>query len=71
LGIGPKAEKRILQNLGSQFATLGAIVPTFINILMLMFLHFLVTWGQTTSQKCSKLAPSFFNVDSYVKGALV
>jgi len=36
--IGPKAEKkRILLNLGSQFATLGADVPAFINILTLMF----------------------------------
>jgi hypothetical protein len=24
----------------------------------------LVTWGQTTSQKCAKLAPSFFSPDS-------
>jgi hypothetical protein len=67
VGYCPKAEKKILQNLGSQFATLGVNVLAFINILMLMFLHLLVTWGQTTSQKCSKLAPSFFNVDSYVK----
>jgi hypothetical protein len=29
-----------------------------------MFQHLLVTWGQTTSQSCSKLAPSFFSPDS-------
>jgi hypothetical protein len=53
-------EKKIPSNLGGQFATLGANVPAFINILTSMFSHLLVTWGQTTSQKCSKLAPSFF-----------
>jgi hypothetical protein len=36
-GIGPKAKKRISFNLGNQFATLGANVPTFIKILTLMF----------------------------------
>jgi hypothetical protein len=36
--IGPKAdEKRIPSNLGSQFATLEANVPAFINILTSMF----------------------------------
>jgi hypothetical protein len=35
--IDPKAEKRIPLNLGSQFATLLANVPTFINILAPMF----------------------------------
>jgi hypothetical protein len=35
--IGPKAEKRIPSNLGGQFATLGANVPAFINILTSMF----------------------------------
>jgi hypothetical protein len=29
-----------------------------------MFEHLLITWGQTTSQKCSKLAPSFFGPDT-------
>jgi len=32
-----KAGKRIPSNLGSQFATLGANVPAFINILASMF----------------------------------
>jgi hypothetical protein len=32
-----KAKKKILLNLGSQFATLQANVPTFVNILMSMF----------------------------------
>jgi hypothetical protein len=31
--IGPKAEKRIPSNLGGQFATPGANVPAFINII--------------------------------------
>jgi hypothetical protein len=35
--IGPKAEKMIPSNLGGQFATLGANVPAFINILTSMF----------------------------------
>jgi hypothetical protein len=34
---GPKAEKRIPYNLGSQFATLGSNVSAFINILPSMF----------------------------------
>jgi hypothetical protein len=46
-------------NLGNQFATLGANIPTFIIILKTI----LVTWGQTTSKKGSKLAPSFFDPD--------
>ncbi len=49
LHIGPKAEKKILSNLGSQFATLGANVREFINILTLMFYHLLVIWSQTTT----------------------
>jgi hypothetical protein len=35
--IGPKAEKRRPPNLGGQFATLEANVPTFINIMSSMF----------------------------------
>jgi hypothetical protein len=35
--------------LGSQFATLGANVREFINILTLMFYHLLVIWSQTTT----------------------
>jgi hypothetical protein len=35
--IGAKAEKRIASNLGGQFATLGANVPAFINMLTSMF----------------------------------
>jgi hypothetical protein len=35
--IGPKVEKRIPSNLGGQFATLGANVPAFIDILTTMF----------------------------------
>ncbi len=68
--IGPKAGKRIALNLGGQFETLGANVAAFINILTSMFQHLLVTWGQTTSPKCSKLAPSFFGPDSQCKGGL-
>jgi len=34
---GPKARKRIPSNLGGQFATLGANVPAFNNILTSMF----------------------------------
>jgi hypothetical protein len=37
LVFGPKAEKRIPSNLGSQIATLGANVPAFINILTSIF----------------------------------
>ncbi len=66
-----RLEKRIPSNLGSQFATLGTNVPAFINILMSMFQHLLVTWGQTTSPKCSKLAPSFFSPDSQCKVGLL
>ncbi len=67
--IGRKPEKKgVASNLGSQFATLGANVPAFINILMSMFLHLLVTWGQTTSPKCSKLAPSFFRAQAMPLG---
>jgi len=33
----PKAEKGIPSHLGSQFATLGTNVPTFINTLKSMF----------------------------------
>ncbi len=58
--IGPKAGKRIPSNLGGQFATLGANVPEFINMLMSMFYHLLVTLGQFATQKCSKLDPQGF-----------
>ncbi len=51
--------------------TPGANVPAFINILTSMFQHLLVTWGQTTSPKCSKLAPSFLGLtDSQCKAGL-
>jgi hypothetical protein len=53
-----------------QFATLGANVPAFINILTSMFWHLLVTWGQFATQKCSNLAPSFFDPDSYCEAGL-
>ncbi len=56
----PKARKRIPLNLGGQFATPRANVPTFINILTLMFQHLLITWDQFANPKCSKLAPRFF-----------
>jgi hypothetical protein len=36
-----------------------------------MFSHLLVTWGQTTSQKCSKLAPGFLALTPSVKQALI
>ncbi len=71
LVLAPRLKKRIPSNLGSQFATLGTNVPAFINILMSMFQHLLVTWGQTTSPKCSKLAPSFFSPDSQCKVGLL
>jgi hypothetical protein len=51
-------EKRIPSNLESQFATLGANVLTFIDILMSMLGNFLVTLGQTT-----KMPQSFFSFD--------
>jgi hypothetical protein len=35
--LAPKAGKRIPSNLGGQFATLGAYVSAFINILTSMF----------------------------------
>ncbi len=53
-----------LQPLGPMFQHL------FINILTSMFQHLLATWGQTASQKCSKLAPSFFGPDSQCKVGL-
>jgi hypothetical protein len=37
LVLAPRLKKRIPSILGSQFATLGANVPAFINILMSMF----------------------------------
>ncbi len=46
--------------MGSQFATLGANVRAFINIMRSLFYHLLVTLGPTTSQRCSKLAPKPF-----------
>jgi hypothetical protein len=62
LGIGPKVEKKILQKLGSQFATLGANVPTFINILMLIFLHFFSNLGLNHKQKNAQSWPQVFSV---------
>jgi len=65
LVLAPRLKTRIPSwNLGSQFATLGANVPAFIKCPDVNVLAFLVTWGQTTSQKCSKLAPSFAGPDS-------
>ncbi len=59
-------------NLGSQFANLGANVAAFINIVTSKFQHLLVTWGQTTSQKCSMLAPQVFPaLTPSVKRALI
>jgi len=55
-----RLKKRIPPDLGSQFATLGANVRAFINIMRSLFYHLLVTLGQTTSQRCSKLAPKPF-----------
>jgi hypothetical protein len=37
LVMAPRLKKRIPTNLGSQFATLGSNVPSFINILTSMF----------------------------------
>jgi hypothetical protein len=48
--------KRIPTNLGCQFATLGANVLTFINIVNVLAFFFWVAWGRTTSQNCPKLA---------------
>jgi hypothetical protein len=53
-------------DLGSQFATLGAKVLTFISIWTSVFKHLLVTWGQPTSRKCSKLAPSCSSPDPQI-----
>ncbi len=43
LVLAPRLKKRIPSSFGSQFATLGANVPAFINILMPMFSHSLIT----------------------------
>jgi hypothetical protein len=37
LVLAPRLKKRILANLGSQFATLGPNVPAFVSILRSMF----------------------------------
>jgi hypothetical protein len=57
-------KKKIPSNLGGQFATLGANVSAFINYPDVNVLAFIRNLGQTTSQKCSKLAPNFFGSDS-------
>jgi len=54
LVLAPRLKKGVSLNLGGQFATLGANVSAFISNL----------GPQTRSQKCSKLAPSFFSPDS-------
>jgi hypothetical protein len=66
--LAPRLEKGYITpwNLGAQFATLGANFWAFLTILTSMFEHLLVSWGQTTSQTCSKLAPSFWGPDSLV-----
>ncbi len=68
--IGPKSGKRIPSNLEGQFVTLVANVLTFINFLTSNFYYLFVTWGQTTRQKCSKLAPSFLGPDTLCKASL-
>jgi hypothetical protein len=65
LVLAPRLKKRIPLNLGSQFATLGANVPAFINILKTIFYHLLVTWGQTTSQKKAQSWPKVFSTQIY------
>jgi hypothetical protein len=35
--LAPRLEEKMISNLGGQFATLGAKVPSFINILTSMF----------------------------------
>jgi hypothetical protein len=52
----PKAEKRIPLNLGSQFATLGATVSSFI-IIVLAFINNL---GPNNKPKMLKVGPKFF-----------
>jgi hypothetical protein len=55
--IGPKGEKGVLSNLGSQVATLRSNVPAFINFLMSMFWAFISNLGQNNK-------PIMLEVDS-------
>jgi hypothetical protein len=59
-----KKKKKKKKNLGSQFATLGANVPAFINILMSMFWHLLATLGPNNKPKMLKVGSEFFSLDS-------
>jgi hypothetical protein len=72
LVLAPKLKKkRIPSNLGSQFATLGANVLAFINILSSMLKHLLVTLVQTTSQNAQSWPQVFLALTPSVKWALV
>jgi hypothetical protein len=51
----------IPSNLGGQFATLGANVPTFINILTLLnVLAFISNLGPNNKPKMLEVGPKFF-----------
>jgi hypothetical protein len=65
LYLAPRLEKGYHGIWEANFKTLGANVSAFINILMSMCKHLLVTWGETPpSKKCPKLAPSFLGRNS-------
>jgi hypothetical protein len=50
LVLAPRVKKGYYPIWEAQFATLRSNVPAFINVLMSMFWHLLVTWGKITSQ---------------------
>jgi hypothetical protein len=58
--IGPKAEKGIPSNSGSQFVTLGTNLPAFITILTSMLYHLSVNLGPNNKPKMLKIGPEFF-----------
>jgi hypothetical protein len=60
--IGPKAEEgsRIPRNVGTQFATLGADVPAFINI-VINVLAFISNCGASNKPKMLKNGPKVFS----------
>jgi hypothetical protein len=70
--LAPRLKKSKPSNLGSQFATLGADVPAFINILTSMFWHLLITWGPNNKPKMLKVGPQVFPaLTPSVKRALI
>jgi hypothetical protein len=60
--IGPKAKEgsRIPRNVGTQFATLGADVPAFINI-VINVLAFISNCGPNNKPKMLKNGPKVFS----------